>query len=143
MDNTELIKSDIRLRIRQLEHIQHRQLVGDGGKADTRKIDAAEGQLIQHLLLGAQLGIADDLDQDPSFGAVFHQFGKILGGHGAEVVGGLIFGVGQHIFRLHRRLPPFAAAKQQRRKDNKEKFFHSGHTLEKVYSKSFHRGKVI
>ena len=73
-------------------------------KRHTRKIYAANGKLLPHLLFRAVLAVRFDLNDHLAPGLLLHKVCKILCALCGGVPGGLVIGIGQHIVRCGLRL---------------------------------------
>ena len=71
---------------------------------DPRKIYAANGKLLPHLLFRAVLAVRLDLNDHLAPGLLLHKVCKILRALRSGVPGGLVVGIGQHIVRCGLRL---------------------------------------
>lgn len=103
----------IAVEVRQHQHIQLGQVIGQRRKRQPGKIDPAELQLLPHLVLGAVLAPGLDLNHHLAAGALTHKVGKIPCALCGRVILRLVFGIGQHKIRCDLRFAP--AARQLQR----------------------------
>ena len=101
----------ILVQIRHLEKIELGKHIGQGCQGKTGEINPPEFQLLHHGRLVAQGRIRMDLDFHLAVGSLPYQLRKMKGGPCGGIVLGLIFRIGQHIFRLHLK-PVFFAHMQ-------------------------------
>ena len=94
----------IPVEIRQQQYVEPGQIVCGRRKRHTRKIYAANGKLLPHLLFRAVLAVRFDLNDHLAPGLLLHKVCKILRALCSGVPGGLVVGIGQHIVRCGLRL---------------------------------------
>ena len=92
------------VEVGQLQYVELGHAVAQRHDRDAGKIQPAELQLLDDRGLVARDRVGVDVDDDAPAGAFLHQLGKALGAQGGGVVGGLVFGVGEHVLghRLRR-----------------------------------------
>ena len=105
----------IPVEIRQQQYVEPGQIVGGHRERHTRKIYAANGKLLPHLLFRAVLAVRFDLNDHLAPGLLLHKVRKILRALRGGVSGGLVVGIGQHIVRCGLRLCGTACQLQSRK----------------------------
>ena len=99
----------------KLEDIELGDLIGELRQGHPGEVDAAEGHLLQHLGLGAEFSAVFDLDDDLAAGGLPDQLREAPGAQDRGVAIGLVFRIGQHIFRHRLRRSAGTAAEQHQR----------------------------
>ena len=105
----------IPVEIRQQQYVEPGQIVCGRRERHTRKIYAANGKLLPHLLFRAVLAVRLDLNDHLAPGLLLHKVRKILCALCGGVPGGLVVGIGQHIVRCGLQLCGTACQLQSRK----------------------------